>query len=171
MANSSVREEIRNCFRTAGVTIADLPITVQALADSMLTEPEKRSGCVFVDMGAETTSVAVYKNNLLRHLAVIPLGGANINRDIMSLQIEDDEAEELKLKYGSAVQESDTDAHKPIALRDGRTIPYDEFMGLVEARVEEIVLNVKNQISLSNYDVSQLIGGLIVTVALPTFAI
>lgn len=163
VANSSVREEIRNCFRTAGVTIADLPITVQALADSMLTEPEKRSGCVFVDMGAETTSVAVYKNNLLRHLAVIPLGGANINRDIMSLQIEDDEAEELKLKYGSAVQESDSDAHKPIALRDGRTIPYDEFMGLVEARVEEIVLNVKNQISLSNYDVSQLIGGLIVT--------
>lgn len=163
VANSSVREEIRNCFRTAGVTIADLPITVQALADSMLTEPEKRSGCVFVDMGAETTSVAVYKNNLLRHLAVIPLGGANINRDIMSLQIEDDEAEELKLKYGSAVQEGDTDAHKPIALRDGRTIAYDEFMGLVEARVEEIVLNVKNQISLSNYDVSQLIGGLIVT--------
>lgn len=163
VANSSVREEIRNCFRTAGVTIADLPITVQALADSMLTEPEKRSGCVFVDMGAETTSVAVYKNNLLRHLAVIPLGGANINRDIMSLQIEDDEAEELKLKYGSAVQESDTDAHKPIALRDGRTIAYDEFVGLVEARVEEIVLNVKNQISLSNYDVSQLIGGLIVT--------
>ena len=163
VANSSVREEIRNCFRTAGVTIADLPITVQALADSMLTEPEKRSGCVFVDMGAETTSVAVYKNNLLRHLAVIPLGCANINRDIMSLQIEDDEAEELKLKYGSAVQESDSDAHKPITLRDGRTIPYDEFMGLVEARVEEIVLNVKNQISLSNYDVSQLIGGLIVT--------
>lgn len=163
VANSSVREEIRNCFRTAGVTIADLPITVQALADSMLTEPEKRSGCVFVDMGAETTSVAVYKNNLLRHLAVIPLGGANINRDIMSLQIEDDEAEELKLKYGSAVQDGDSDAHKPIALRDGRTIAYDEFMGLVEARVEEIVLNVKNQISLSNYDVSQLIGGLIVT--------
>lgn len=78
VANSTVREEIRNCFRSAGVTIADLPITVQALADVMLTEPEKRSGCVFVDMGAETTSVAVYKNNLLRHLAVIPLGGANI---------------------------------------------------------------------------------------------
>ena len=68
----------------------------------MLTEPEKRSGCVFVDMGAETTSVAVYKNNLLRHLAVIPLGGANINRDIMSLQIEDDEAEELKKKLEEA---------------------------------------------------------------------
>ena len=66
VANSSVREEIRNCFRAAGVALAepDLPITVLAMADAMLTEPEKRSGCVFVDMGAETTSVAVYKNNL-----------------------------------------------------------------------------------------------------------
>ena len=71
-----------------------------AVANNILTGPEKRSGCVFVDMGSETTSVAVFKNNMLRHLAVIPLGSANINRDIMSLQIEDDEAEELKLKYG-----------------------------------------------------------------------
>ena len=163
VANSSVREEIRNCFRAAGITIADLPINVLAMADAMLTEPEKRSGCVFVDMGAETTSVAVYKNNLLRHLAVIPLGGANINRDIMSLQIEDDEAEQSKLKYGSAVPTDDSDSHKPIVTSDGRKIPYDEFMGLVEARVEEIILNVKNQISLSGYDMNQLIGGLVIT--------
>ena len=163
VANSSVREEIRNCFRAAGITIADLPINVLAMADTVLTEPEKRSGCVLVDMGAETTSVAVYKNNLLRHMAVIPLGGANINRDIQSLQIEDDEAEQLKLKYGSAVSTDEADGHKPITTSDGRQIPYEEFMGLVEARVEEIILNVKNQISLSNYDVNQLIGGLIVT--------
>lgn len=163
VANSSVREEIRNCFRNAGVTIADLPITVQALADVMLTEPEKRSGCVFVDMGAETTSVAIYKNNLLRHLAVIPLGGANINRDIMSLQIEDDEAEELKLKYGSAIASAEGDHQKPITLRDGRSISFEDFEGLVEARVEEIVLNVMNQISLSKYDRGQLVGGLIIT--------
>lgn len=163
VANSSMREDIRNCFRTAGVTIADLPITVQALADVILTEPEKRSGCVFVDMGAETTSVAVYKNNLLRHLAVIPLGGANVNRDIMSLQIEDDEAEQLKLKYGTAIADNDNEPHKPITLRDGRQVKYEEFSGLVEARMEEIILNIKNQISLSKYDKGQLIGGLIIT--------
>lgn len=163
VASSSIREEIRNCFRNASIQIADLPITVQALADNMLTEPEKRSGCVFVDMGAETTSVAVYKNNLLRHLAVIPLGGANVNRDIMSLQIEDDEAEELKLKYGSAIANTEENGSKTIQLRDGRQIKYDEFSGLVEARVEEIILNIQNQITLSSYDKSQLIGGLIIT--------
>lgn len=163
VANSTVREEIKNCFRNASVTIADLPITVLALADNMLTDPEKRSGCVFVDMGSETTSVAVYKNNLLRHLAVIPLGSANINRDIMSLQIEDDEAEELKLKFGSAIADPESETRKPINLRDGRQVKYSEFAGLVEARMEEIVLNVKNQISLSKYDNGQLIGGLVIT--------
>lgn len=163
VASSSIREEIHNCFRSANVAIADLPITVQALADSMLTESEKRSGCVFVDMGAETTSVAVYKNNLLRHLAVIPLGGANINRDISSLQVEDEEAEHLKLKYGSAVADLSEDANKTIQLHDGRTVKYNEFASLVEARVEEIILNVNNQILLSHYDKNQLIGGLIIT--------
>ncbi len=163
VASSSVREEIRNCFHTARTTIADLPLTSLALADAMLTEPEKRSGCVFVDMGAETTSVAVYKNNILRHLAVIPLGGANINLDIMTLQIEDDEAEELKLKYGTAFTNDDDEKHAPITLRDGRTIPYADFAGLVEAREEEIILNIENQIRLSGYDNSQLIGGLVIT--------
>lgn len=163
VASSSVREDIRNCFRNAGVSIADLPITALALADSMLNESEKRSGCVFVDMGAETTSVAIYKNNLLRHLAVIPLGGANINRDIMSLQVEDDEAEELKLKYGSALADHEGGDGAPIHLRDGRTVKHEEFSGLIEARMEEIILNVKNQISLSKYPKEQLIGGIIVT--------
>ncbi len=163
VANASVREEIRNCFGAAGVKIADIPITLQALADVTLTESQKTSGCVFVDMGAETTSVAVYKNNLLRHLAVIPLGGANVNRDIMSLQIEDNEAEALKLKYGAAVADlADTD-ESPIALRDGRKIDRTEFAGLVEAREEEIVQNVANQIKLSGYTKEQLIGGIIVT--------
>lgn len=164
VASSRVKEEIRECFRAVPVTVADLPITVHTLADAMLTESEKRSGCVFVDMGAETTSVAVYKNNLLRHLAVIPLGGANVNRDITSLQIEDDEAEELKLKYGTAItSDEEVKSGKPINLRDGRTIPYEEFIGLVESRVEEIILNVKNQIQLSGYGKNQLIGGLIIT--------
>ena len=163
VANSSIREEIRNCFRTAGIAIADLPITFQAMSDAMLTDPEKRSGCVFVDMGAETTSVAIYKNNILRHLAVIPLGGANVNRDIQSLQIEDEEAERLKLKFGSAIVEQDEEEHAPIKLNDGRTVKFDEFGGLVEARMEEIILNVDNQIKLSGYDKTQLIGGMIVT--------
>lgn len=163
VASPDMRQQIENCFRSAGVAIADMPITVQELAETVLSESEKRSGCVFVDMGAETTSVAVYKNNILRHLAVIPLGGANINRDIMSLQIDEEEAESLKLTYGSARCDCGEEEHAPIVLRDGRNIKYEEFCLLVEARMEEIILNISHQIALSKYDKNQLIGGIIIT--------
>jgi cell division protein FtsA len=161
VANSSMSDQIRNCFRAAGIEVAEMPITVLRLADVMLTEPEKRSGCVFVDMGAETTSVALFKNNMLRHLAVIPLGGANITRDITSLQIEEEEAEELKLKWGAAI--TNGGENPPIVTSDGREFPYSEFAGLIEARVEEIVLNIQNQITLSRYEKNQLIAGVILT--------
>ncbi len=163
IASSAVTND-GGCFQEAGIRVIEKPISVLTLADAILPEPEKRSGCVFVDMGAETTSVAVYKNNILRHLAVIPLGGNNINRDLCStFQIENDEAEMLKRKYGSAVYCEDADEHEPIVLKDGRTKKYEEFSGLVAARMEEIIENINNQIKLSNYDKSQLIAGLVIT--------
>lgn len=163
VTRASVSEDIVSCFQKANVAIAGMPIAALQLADTMLTGPEKRSGCVFVNMGAETTTVAVFKNNLLRHLAVIPLGGDNVNRDLCSFQIEDDEAESLKRQYGSALYPEVEKEQPAIALRDGRTVKFEDFSGLVEARMEEIILNVNNQIALSKYDKSQLIGGLIIT--------
>ncbi len=65
ISNTSVSESVYNCFRSAHLNVVGMPITVLALADAILTEPEKRSGCAFVDMGAETTSVAIFKNNIL----------------------------------------------------------------------------------------------------------
>jgi cell division protein FtsA len=161
VANSSMSDQIRNCFRAAGIEVAEMPITVLRLADVMLTEPEKRSGCVFVDMGAETTSVSVFKSNMLRHLAVIPLGGANITRDLTSLQIEEDEAETLKLKWGAAITNGGD--NPPIVTSDGREFPYTEFAGLIEARVEEIVLNIEKQIKFTNYEKNQLVAGVVLT--------
>ena len=163
VANGSIRDDIETCFRNAGFKIADTPISVLTLSDNMLSESEKRSGCVFVDMGSETTSVAVFKNNLLRHFAVIPLGSANVNRDITSLQIEDSEAESLKLQYGAAIYEGELENQNPIKLKDGRSVKFEEFAGLVEARMEEIIRNIAHQIELSKYDESQLIGGIVVT--------
>ena len=114
-------------------------------------------------MGSETTSVAVYKNGILRHLAVIPLGGENITRDIASLQIELSEAEQLKFNFGSALTLENGETHTPIKLQRGDAVSYEEFAGLVEARQEEIIENVAEQIKLSKLDKTQLIGGIIVT--------
>lgn len=163
IASSSVTKDVRDCFNRAGLNVVGLPISVLTQADAILTEPEKRSGCVFVDMGAETTSVAIYKNNVLRHLAVIPLGGANINRDLCTLQIEDSEAEALKRKYAAAYRDENDAEEEPITLNDGRSVKFEEFSGLAEARMEEIIANINNQIALSKYSKTELIAGIVVT--------
>ena len=164
MASSSMSVDVANCFEEGGLPVLKQPIAFEALADAMLGDTEKRSGCVFVDMGAETTSVAVYKNNLLRHLAVIPLGGANVTHDISSLfQIDESEAEALKLRYGHAISDESDAETGAIALQDGRSVGYSELNAVVEARMEEILCNVKHQIELSGYGQGTLIAGIIVT--------
>ena len=105
IARSSIKQNINQCFEQATIGIADDSediIAPLALADAVLTPNEKRSGCVLVDMGADTTTVQIYKNNLLRHLAVIPLGGNNVTKDICSQQIEEEDAESLKLRFAKA---------------------------------------------------------------------
>ena len=109
-----------------------------ALADSILTDNEKRGGCVLVDLGAETTTVSVYYKSILRHLAVLPLGGANITKDIASLQMEEKDAEAMKIKYGSAYTENnDIDNTLKYSIDAERTVDSRKFIEIVEARVEE----------------------------------
>lgn len=164
MAGTTMCSDVAACFEEGGLPVLKQPIAFEALADAMLADAEKRSGCVFVDMGAETTSVAVYKNNLLRHLAVIPLGGANVTHDISSLlQVDENEAEALKLRYGRAISaESDIET-AAIVLQDGRSVSHSELAELIEARMEEILRNVKHQIELSGYGKGTLIAGVIFT--------
>lgn len=163
VARTSVKRNIMTCFEQAEIKIAGFFISPMALADIVLTDIERRSGCVLVDFGYDTTTVAVYKNRVLRHLVVIPLGSNNITKDICSLQIEDSEAETLKCKYGSAFTmpgvNTDDDEYP---VNDTRKIKAKLLNEIVAARVEEIVANVQRQIALSGYE-NKLPAGIIVT--------
>lgn len=158
-----VSDHIQECVEAAGMEVAGVPITILALANEMVNDVEKHSGCVFVDMGAETTSVAVFKNNILRHLAVIPLGGNNITRDIASLSIAEPEAERLKKTYGEALYDDTEEPRSNIVTEGGLSFPFEDFAGHVEARQEEIIRNVAKQVELSKYTKNQLLGGIIIT--------
>ncbi|MCD8283073.1 MAG: cell division protein FtsA [Prevotella sp.] len=155
-------DNINNCFKDARVGIADLYIAPLALAESVLVEADRRAGCLLVDLGAGTTTVSVYYRNILRHLAVLPLGAMNITHDIASLQMEESEAEKLKLHYGSAYTEAaEIDPELSYPLADGRSVASAKFIDLVEARVEEIVENVWAQVP-AEYT-GRLLGGIILT--------
>ena len=154
--------KFNKCFQDTGISIAELYLAPLVLAESVLTESERRNGCVLVDLGAETTTVATYYRNILRHLAVIPLGCNNVNKDLITLQMDDSEAEELKLKYGCAYNEEDDDlSSSNLPIDSERSISAKDFATLVEARMEEIISNAWYQVP-SEYT-EKLLGGIILT--------
>lgn len=167
ISRTKLRNNIRTCFANTNVSIADdFMLSPCLLANNVLTDAEKRSGCVLVDLGAGTTTVVVYKNNIIRHLATIPLGSNNITQDLATLQLDEAEAEEVKLKYGAAYIEED-DINEELETRvyvtsDGRSIEISKIQLIVEARINEIIANVRKQIVNSNYG-DKLLAGIILT--------
>ena len=162
LERKSFFQNLNRCFETAGINVADMYLAPLALADAVLTEAEKRSGCALVDIGADTTTVSVFWKNVLRHLVVIPLGSNNVTKDIASLQMEESEAEAMKLKYTSAYTDNnDIDPTLKYSIDPDRQVESRRFIEIVEGRMEEIIENVRYQIPDEYY--GKMLGGIIIT--------
>lgn len=166
IARCKLRNHIKTVFANTNVEIIGDMIVPLELASNVLSESEKRSGCVLVDLGAETTTVLVYKGNIVRFLATIPLGMNFINKDLETIQIDRAEAEEVKLKYGNLEKVDSEEAEKEEAqfytTSDGRKIEVSVIKNIIQARATEIIDNVSNQIIRSNYG-DKLLAGIILT--------
>ena len=165
IAKQNLRANIDTVFANTAVDVVEELISPLHLANNVLTDAEKRSGCALVDLGAETTTLVVYKNNIVRYLVTIPLGSNNINKDLSTLQIDDAETEDLKLKYGDACQEveaSDDSEPQTYTTSDGRQMEVSLIRNVIEARMGEIVANVSAQLVNSNYS-DKLLAGIVLT--------
>ena len=165
VTRTSLKKNLERSFQQARIQLADLFVSPLALAQAILTEGERRSGCALVDMGADTTTVSVYKQGLLRYLCVLPLGGHSITRDITTLQMEEEEAEALKLRYGNAFcpdGETEEEKEGTAADADGCPVDVEKLNDVVSARAEEILANVWNQLQLSGY-ADKLFAGVVLT--------
>lgn len=124
-----------------------------AIADAVLTEDERKAGCMLVDMGAETTTCSVYAHGELQYVATFPMGGRNITRDLaMELGITEEKAEFVKLEKGKA-------------MNDSSMATYDEVMidNIVQARASEIVANIVAQIGFAGFSEADMRAGIVVT--------
>lgn len=163
VARASLKKNLELSFEQAKMKIADLMISPIALANAVLSDNEMRSGCALVDIGADTTTVMVFKNNILRFISVLPLGSNNITRDLTTLMIEEHEAEHLKLEYGDLLyDEEDNEEATTCTLEDGRKLEIAALNNIIECRAEEIIVNVLNQLQLSEYE-GKLLSGIVLT--------
>ena len=164
VARASLKKKLESTFEQAKIEIADYFIAPLTTAKAVLTEAECRLGCVLVDFGADTTTVSVYKNNILRFLAVLPLGGNNITRDITTLKVEESEAEQLKVTLGNVMYQEDDNEEPAVHLLDDglRKIEIALLNSIIEARAEEIIMNVWNLVQQTGYE-ENLLAGFIIT--------
>ena len=134
-------------------------VTSLAMAESILTEEERTLGCMLVDMGAETTTVTIFKNGTLNYMATLPFGGRNLTRDLVNgLQnTTEDKAETVKKNIADPLNIEATDL-----LIDG--ISSKSAINYIISRTSEIITNVNKQIEyahLKSSDVKTivLVGG------------
>ena len=158
LARTSVMDNTGKSFELAKVNIANDSIGPLVAADVLLTDHERRQGCVLVDLGADTTTISIYKGGYLRFLTVVPMGGQNITRDLCSLQLDEQEAERIKRNFGILFP---TSADETVQLDASRVIEVRKIHDVIEARFEEIMLNVCHQIEASGYDVKNLLAGIV----------
>ena len=156
---SDIRSNLDKCVNRVGLVDVDCSTLAPiAMADAVLSEEDKTEGVVHLNFGAATTTITVYQDGYLRHLAVVPFGGQHVTNDIRfinedELKITPLEAEQLKVKYGEAVEVS---APKKLKLSskpgaESRIVSSTDINKYIQARLAEIVMLCMKEVERSGY--------------------
>lgn len=160
-------KNIVQCIELAGLKMENMILEPIASAAAVLGEDEKEAGVAIVDIGGGTTDIAVFYDSIIYHTAVIPFGGNIITEDIrQGCSIIKKHAEEIKVKFGSAVasenSEDEVVSIPGIRGREPKEISFKNLASIIQARLEEIFDLVNFEIQKVNSE-HKLIAGIVLT--------
>jgi cell division protein FtsA len=166
-AQSNAINNINKCVTRAGLEIENLILEPLASSMSVLSHEEKEAGVALIDIGGGTTDLAIFKDNIIRHAAVLPFGGNIITSDIkQGCMVMQNQAEQLKVKFGKAIADeaSENEIVSIPGLRDRtpKEISLKNLAYIIEARMEEIIELVYSEIVRSGY-ANNLAAGIVIT--------
>jgi cell division protein FtsA len=166
---TSIRN-IARCVKSANLEVHDINLEPLASAEAVLSQEEKEAGVVLVDIGGGTTDVAIFKDGIIRHTAVIPFGGNMITNDIKEgCTIIEKQAELLKVRFGSAWpgENKDNEIVSIPGLRghDPKEISLKNLSKIIHSRCVEIIEAVYSEIKAYGHDQprKKLIAGIVLT--------
>ncbi|PIU20523.1 MAG: cell division protein FtsA [Elusimicrobia bacterium CG08_land_8_20_14_0_20_59_10] len=156
---------VKSVFK-GGFRVADTIYTLLAVGELVVSEEEKDLGCLLVDTGGQTTSLAVYSEGSMHFSKEIPLGGDHVTRDIAyGLGTTMSAAQEIKEKFGAVFSNMiDEDRMISVTRLDARTkkeVKPRELLDFIQPRAEEIFEKINQAVQSSNY--AELPGGAILT--------
>ncbi|MBN3583925.1 cell division protein FtsA [Algoriphagus aestuarii] len=166
-AQTTAINNINRCVRRANLTSKQLILEPLASSLSVLSEEEKEAGVCLVDIGGGTTDIAIFYENIIRHTAVIPLGGNIITTDIKEgCMVMQNQAELLKTRFGKAIA-NEANPNEIVSIPGLRNRPPKEISirnlaSIIEARMEEIIEIVQNEIMQSGH-YKKLAAGIVLT--------
>src|SRR5919107_1536553 len=130
---SGALSSIQNLLRAVedcGAKVSKIVLEPLASAEACLLDADRESGVVLIDMGGGTTDIATFFRGALTHTAVIPIGGESFTSDVAyGLKIPEHKAEELKVRYGTALS-SGVVLTGGGSLLDGMTALAEEVLGM-----------------------------------------
>ena len=166
---SSIRN-IGRCIKSAGLELSSITLEPLASAEAVLSQEEKEAGVALIDIGGGTTDLAIFKDGIIRHTAVIPFGGNVITEDIKEgCSIIEKQAELLKTKFGSAWpgenKENEIVSIPGLRGREPKEITLKNLSKIIHARVVEIVEQVYLEIKNYGHEETKkkLIAGIVLT--------
>jgi len=149
--STPVIKNLAKCVEQAGIRIDGLVLAPLAAAKACLSKRQKELGVVLVDIGGGTTSVAVYEENELLHVTVLPIGGNNITNDVaIELRTSVEVAERVKIEYGNAMpneisKKEDINLAEIDAQEEG-IVSRHHCAEIIEARLAEIFEMVNEEL-------------------------
>jgi len=149
--STSYLKNIARSLDQAGTSAESFVVEPLACAESVLSVRQKELGTVLVNIGGSTTSIAVFEDGDLLHLAVLPVGSGHITNDIaIGLRTSIEVAEAVKVKFGSALPEEINKKDEiDLSLFDSQEDVYvstKHVAEIVEARLEEIFSFVNEEL-------------------------
>lgn len=166
---SSIRN-IGRCVKSAGLNLSHITLEPLASSSAVLSQEEKEAGVALIDIGGGTTDLAIFKDGIIRHTAVIPFGGNVITDDIKEgCSIIEKQAELLKVKFGSAWpgenKETEIVSIPGLRGREPKEITLKNLSKIIHARVQEIIEHVYLEIKNYGHETQKgkLIAGIVLT--------
>ena len=166
---SSIRN-IARCVKNAGIELSGITLEPLASADAVLSQEEKEAGVALIDIGGGTTDVAIFKDGIIWHTAVIPYGGNVITEDIKTgCFIIEKQAEQLKIKFGSAWpgenKETEIVSITGLRGREPKEISLKKLSQIIHSRVIDILELAFEEIKQYGYEDKKknLIAGIVLT--------